>query len=1802
MAILSRPRLIAQERLDLEDWNALLSALRTDAKLWNKQFLSGENYILKGFTVTGLGLKAATIEMDNATLIHGENTSDFSWFTAEASPTDIIVPDADLTDGVRNYVELQLVTQDGTAVTKAFWDSSASGGDGAEFNQSINTVTDLVVQAVTRTGGFSGSGDKIPLAIIDTNGSGDIKLILDKRPLFFRLGTPSDATAEFSWGSQVEPPFTVILTGGAGTYTVGEIVTFTSGATATVVTGGTTNITIKLPSSDSMATGDTLVGTDSGASRTVDTLIESFTGADKDIDDIRELIQALMTEIKRLKGTAFWHEIGVGSITGINNFINSMMTQISANARISWDGSEVSITDDNGGPADADVLGRIRFWTQTTDIDLTRQDGTGGSSTVAVADGEILFIELPTSGNRSISGTGSGSTNYQVVARGSFVANDQNYWICFREGTKLYTRGMGELESGESAQLSDNINENILTAIGLTSETANPSYSSNIRGTAAESVIARSGVQTDALGDYQEDRSAYLRSDAEVTWTGTELQFTTDIVLEIINTKDGTLTQHSIALADSPLALADGESLYINISRTTASETLTAINSGATPIPAQIQAQKDVFILFRRQDAVGVAYLHIPLHKQVLSAGQTVRLGASGAGASTGGSGGGELVDLSFKTRLADDLSAAQDASVPVDVTATKTTATHSPANEYYRIEYDATETSVVTGLATALKLSASPAFTVAIGDILVVGTEARRITALGSINSDGGSGTPFTVESGFSISVVGALGRILNDSAFTDPSDSDLHYYNLTNLSDGASGDPQTLTNNGTVVFTGLSVQGVASSVAVFNGTNQSLSSTDSAYDLAANESFSMGGWFNATDWTPAGTGSFLNLNNVGSTSFAILVESDGDIRFFFDNAASADVGFTLANPGFVNGTYHHFAMVWDAVAQSMRGYIDGIDVGGTTPVDNFVITTPKFEIGAREISSTPFGGTAQDCFCNIGKVYTPVEILSLHDFAFYRGIAPSILTDDAFIIPGDTDLHYYELDSGNTINDAASGDPKALTNIGTIPFTDTPNHGSLDVAALDGSSQHFLSNDSAFNLAAATSLSMGGWFNSDDWTPASSAVLISLTETGFFSSTVLVQTNGDIQFFFRDSGDVQQSFTVTNPGFTDGTWHHIGYVWDSVSGVITGYLDGLPVGTMSHANNLAMETTIEFNIGAFFGNNNNFAGSVQDCFCNIGKAYSDRELLAIFDHATLGARASSTASQVVHTVDLNDFDNNGLGLAANDRFAGNLTEALVGYSDSTTLNDIIPDLGSVAVVGFQASADDVTYGAVRTRPLDLDVDDTVYSLGGTGSNLLVRFFANKTSGSGQVNLLDYKAFFHRDLQTVSGNVGESAYFLGGFSIINATHSVVLGKSRLTLDWGYPRGILAGTTASALRVSINGQNIPRQVVGSTDPAAAFFIEIDGNTIEFDKDYTSLGIDIQVELPVATFDSTNINNTDISRLLDLITRQDGNLGFTLVNGKFLITQADGNDLSSTLPGYVTVQSVTDGLSKLIEITGTDHFFIDDTGASDIIGEQFGKTTGIAWGDDMPFYLYAINLDDTKVGIEFAVSPNPAAKFSPATANIGFRGTPAATPSDNNFFFLTTTDVTATHDAKPCVRIGGFRMQMSASDDWTISTLDASMGDGIRPDPFVGKWFAFPQGQMGADANHFLSSSSTVPLWTTPADVIYVYKVGLDGVIDIEYNTGAAGIVSSIGVGSGVIFFHLPYTLQDLDQLSQQTFVIGTYIATGAIGASGIMPAVYDDGDSFFELRDSPVSALECGHITGTGNDLNAKTSFRAFNV
>ena len=329
--ILSRIRLLPQQRLDLEQITALLSGSRTDSKYHTKKLLSNLNYVINGFTVTGIGLKSATVNMTDGTLIIPQNSNDFSWYTTSPTDPNMIIPDADLADGTRNYIEMRLVTENNTPITAAFWDPEANGGAGLEFNQIVDTITDLKLEFIVSTGGFSGSGDRLPLCIIDVDSNGTIKNIFDERRLYHRLATPTNPNNKFSWGTKEEPPYAVTLTGVVGIFQAGETITIGT-EVATVLSGGTTSISIQVPSSKSFFPGNAVQGLTSGATGTLDTVYESFTGVDKSIKNLKEDLDSIKTEILAIKtnsATGFWWQ-STKSITELNSEIAAIQAVLDA--------------------------------------------------------------------------------------------------------------------------------------------------------------------------------------------------------------------------------------------------------------------------------------------------------------------------------------------------------------------------------------------------------------------------------------------------------------------------------------------------------------------------------------------------------------------------------------------------------------------------------------------------------------------------------------------------------------------------------------------------------------------------------------------------------------------------------------------------------------------------------------------------------------------------------------------------------------------------------------------------------------------------------------------------------------------------------------------------------------------------------------------------------------------------------------------------------------------------------------------------------------------------------------------------------------------------------------------------------------------------------------------------------------------------------------------------------------------------------------------------------------------------------
>lgn len=321
-----------------------------------------------------------------------------------------------------------------------------------------------------------------------------------------------------------------------------------------------------------------------------------------------------------------------------------------------------------------------------------------------------------------------------------------------------------------------------------------------------------------------------------------------------------------------------------------------------------------------------------------------------------------------------------------------------------------------------------------------------------------------------------------------------------------------------------------------------------------------------------------------------------------------------------------------------------------------------------------------------------------------------------------------------------------------------------------------------------------------------------------------------------------------------------------------------------------------------------------------------------------------------------------------------------------------------------------------------------------------------------------------------------------------------------------------------------------------------------------------------------------------------------NIGCSYSAGTFKILGANGSDFSATNYGSVVVPHSTAGRNLVLKATTTASF-IDDAGASEIVGEEFGVTTGIAWGNARPFFIYAVNTSDADAGLYFALSPNPAATSTPSSANnLGKRGTPASTPSDGNFFFLTTSAVN-TFTSKPCVCIGSINMTMSSSDDWTVATLTNAVGIGRFQE---GVHFTFPLAQMGAaTGTYFATNGGTAPLFTTNR---YTYTIDSSGwvrcnvMLDGDPGTDGAGAVSSS--------LMLPYKIVTGIASMQTRMTIGQVLGATTITDFTALVGSFDDGTSYITLLYNNTAVtdtnIQNGMFTNGGRTVGANFVFPAF--
>lgn len=248
----------------------------------------------------------------------------------------------------------------------------------------------------------------------------------------------------------------------------------------------------------------------------------------------------------------------------------------------------------------------------------------------------------------------------------------------------------------------------------------------------------------------------------------------------------------------------------------------------------------------------------------------------------------------------------------------------------------------------------------------------------------------------GVTVGSVGSAGQIKAGHILTTKSfpvgvigNDKLAFWNLASASDNSgqtscsSGAAACdLTNSGTVTFTGTDIFGSAR-VATFNGTTQFLSSTDAFFNPGNGVSFTYGGWFSLTDWTPATNNALISNYPAGGTDagFIVYVGTTGYIRATMTNTASTDDVLLDATHSFVDGSWHHVAVQFDYASSLLSVFLDGTLATSKSATNMRSVSSPVFRIGATYTTPGAYmTGKAADVFFSRGVVLTAQDIRRLY------------------------------------------------------------------------------------------------------------------------------------------------------------------------------------------------------------------------------------------------------------------------------------------------------------------------------------------------------------------------------------------------------------------------------------------------------------------------------------------------------------------------------------------------------------------------------------------------------------------------------------------------------------------------------------------------------------------------------------------------------------------------------------------------------------------------------------------------------
>jgi hypothetical protein len=207
---------------------------------------------------------------------------------------------------------------------------------------------------------------------------------------------------------------------------------------------------------------------------------------------------------------------------------------------------------------------------------------------------------------------------------------------------------------------------------------------------------------------------------------------------------------------------------------------------------------------------------------------------------------------------------------------------------------------------------------------------------------------------------------------------------YNLQANVNDTSGNGKNLTTGTAPTFSTRPGLFGALDAADFNGTTQGIRLNDSFFNVGT-DSYAIGGWFAADDWTPAGAGGLLdiNINTYADPNRTgqVTLQTTGNIRFQ-DHTAGTSATALSANfqTSFVDGSWHHLVFAHDRQNSLLKIYVDGVLVASTSFTRTASISNTNFSVGMFTDGTGFFDGRINDAFFVKNVLLSDADILKLY------------------------------------------------------------------------------------------------------------------------------------------------------------------------------------------------------------------------------------------------------------------------------------------------------------------------------------------------------------------------------------------------------------------------------------------------------------------------------------------------------------------------------------------------------------------------------------------------------------------------------------------------------------------------------------------------------------------------------------------------------------------------------------------------------------------------------------------------------